>query len=186
MQGLLVRIEFGEYVIRDWGRKDARSIAKYANNRDIAMWLRDGFPCPYTLGDAEAFLSAVSRQNLRTAFAIATADEAIGGIGLEFGRDVHRFTAELGYWLGEPFWGRGIMTQAVRHVTAWAFENLELYRVYATVFEGNAASARVLEKAGYTREGCLRASVFKSGRILDQSLYARIRDGITQMKETTE
>jgi ribosomal-protein-alanine N-acetyltransferase len=177
-RGVFVRIEFGEYVIRDWGRKDARSLAKYANNRNIAMWLRDGFPCPYTLGDAEAFLSAVSRQNPRTAFAIATTDEAIGGIGLEFGRDVHRFTAELGYWLGEPFWGRGIMTQAVRHLTAWAFENLEVHRIYATVFEGNDASARVLEKAGYTREGCLRASVFKNGRILDQSLYAKIRDGI--------
>jgi ribosomal-protein-alanine N-acetyltransferase len=180
-----MRIEFGEYVIRDWGQKDARSIAKYANNRHIAMWLRDGFPYPYTLADAEAFLSVVARQNLRTAFALATADEAVGGIGVEFGRDVHRFTAELGYWLGEPFWGRGIMTQAVRLLTAWAFENLELYRIYATVFEGNAASERVLKKAGYTREGCLRASVFKNGRILDQSLYAKIRDGIRQAKEVT-
>ena len=173
-----MRIEFDEFVIRDWGTKDARAIAKHANNHGIAMWLRDGFPCPYMLSDAEAFLAAVSRQNLRTAFAIATADEAIGGIGLEFGRDVHRFTAELGYWLGEPFWGRGIMTQAVRHLTAWAFENLELHRIYASVFEGNGASMRVLEKAGYTREGCLRASVFKHGRILDQSLYSRIRDGL--------
>jgi ribosomal-protein-alanine N-acetyltransferase len=176
--GERVRVEFGEYVVRDWVKKDAPSIAKYADNRNVAMWLRDGFPCPYAVSDAEAFLSAVVRQNLRTAFAIATTDEAIGGIGLEFGRDVHRFTAELGYWLGEPFWGRGIMTQAVGRLTAWAFENLEVHRIYATVFDGNAASVRVLEKAGFQCEGCLRASVFKNGRILDQFLYARIREGL--------
>jgi len=173
-----VRIEFGDYAIRDWVKGDARAIAKHANNRNIAMWLRDGFPCPYVLSDAQAFLSVVSRQDVRTAFAIATAEEVIGGIGLEFGRDVHRFTAELGYWLGEPFWGRGIMTDAVRHFTAWAFETFEVYRIHAAVFDGNAASVRVLEKAGFQCEGRLRASVFKNGRILDQLLYAKMKEGL--------
>lgn len=179
-----MRIELGKYAIRDWGKGDARAIAKYANNRNIAMWLRDGFPYPYALSDAQAFLSVVLHQEVRTAFAIATAREAIGGIGLEFGKDVHRFTAELGYWLGEPFWGRGIMTEAVRHFTAWAFENFAVYRIYATAFDGNAASIRVLEKAGFQQEGHLHASVLKNGRILDQWLYARIKEGLTKEGET--
>jgi ribosomal-protein-alanine N-acetyltransferase len=173
-----VRIGFGEYRIRDWAPADAGSIAKYANNRKIAMWLRDRFPYPYTKSDAEAFLAAVAQQDPRTTFAIATQDEAIGGVGLEFGADVHRFTAELGYWLGEPFWGRGIMTDAVRCFTAWAFENFEVYRIHAAAFAGNHPSVRVLEKAGFEREGCLRASVFKNGTIMDQLLYARIREDI--------
>jgi len=129
--------------------------------------------------DAEGFLSAVLRQNPRLAFAIATRQEAIGGIGLDMGSDVQRFTAELGYWLGEPFWGRGIMSQAVAQFTAWAFEHIELHRIFASVFASNAASARVLEKAGFECEGRLRASVFKNGRILDQFLYAKIKDGIS-------
>jgi [ribosomal protein S5]-alanine N-acetyltransferase len=173
-----MKIKFGEYMIRDWKRGDAKSIAQYANNPNIAMRLRDRFPCPYTICDAEGFIAAVSRQDPRVAFAIATRREAIGGIGLEMGSDVYRFTAELGYWLGEPFWGRGIMTGAVREFTTWAFEHLSLYRIHANIFATNAASARVLEKAGFEREGCLRAGVFKNGQILDQLVYARTKDGI--------
>ena len=170
-----MRIEFGEYRIRDWVNGDAQSLVRYANNRNVARWLRDRFPHPYTTADARTFLAAVAALNPQTTFAISTDEEAIGGVGLEFGSDIHRFTAELGYWLGEPFWGRGIRTDAARHLTAWAFQNLEIYRIYATVFAGNQASMRVLEKAGFEREGRLRASVFKNGRIMDQLLYARIR-----------
>ena len=173
-----MKIRFGEYVIRDWRKDDAAFIARYANNRNIAMWLRDRFPYPYTIYDAEGFLAAVARQDPRASFAIATRHEAIGGIGLDMGNDVYRFTAELGYWLGEPFWGRGIMSRAVTEFTAWAFGHIELHRIYANVFATNGASARVLEKAGFECEGRLRASVFKNGQILDQFLYARIKDGI--------
>jgi len=173
-----MRIKFGEYRIRDWAMEDASAIVRYADNRNISMWLRDRFPSPYTLYDAEAFLLAIAQQNPRTAFAVATNREAIGGIGLEFGRDVHRFTAELGYWLGEPFWGQGIMTEAVRHFSDWAFAHLELHRIHANVFSGNISSARVLEKAGFQCEGRLRASVFKHGRILDQLVYAKVKGGI--------
>ncbi len=173
-----MKIRFGEYMIRDWRKDDAASIARYANNRNIAMWLRDRFPYPYTIYDAEGFLAAVARQNPRVSFAIATRYEAIGGIGLDMGADVYRFTAELGYWLGEPFWGRGIMSQAVAEFAAWAFKHIELYRMYANVFATNGASARVLEKAGFECEGRLRASVFKNGQILDQLLFAKVKDGI--------
>ncbi len=173
-----MRIEFGEYVIRDWTGDDVRSIVRYANNRKVSMWLRDRFPFPYTEANANAFLSVVLRQDPRTVFAIATEREAIGGVGLEFGSDIHRFTAELGYWLGEPFWGCGIGTDAVRLFTTWAFEHLEVHRIFAGVLDGNAASVRVLEKAEFEKEGRLRAAVFKNGRVLDQLLYAKIKDGI--------
>ncbi|HSV98950.1 MAG TPA: GNAT family protein [Sedimentisphaerales bacterium] len=173
-----MRIELGEYVIRDLTIEDASAIVRYANNRKIAMWLRDRFPYPYTAADANRFLAAVTRQDPRTVFAIATQAEVIGGIGLEFRDDVHRYTAELGYWLGEPFWGRGVMTEAVRRFAGWAFENLEVHRICVSIFDGNDASVRVLEKAGFQREGRLRAAVFKNGRILDQLLYAKIKDGI--------
>ena len=173
-----MKIKFGEYMIRDWKKSDAESIAYYANNPNISIRLRDRFPNPYTIYDAEGFLAAVSRQDPRMAFAIATRDEAIGGIGLDAGSDVYRFTAELGYWLGEPFWGKGIMTEAVTRFTAWAFEERSLYRIYANVFATNTASTRVLEKAGFEFEGCLRAGVFKNDQILDQLLYARVKDGI--------
>ena len=153
-------------MIRDWRTDDAASIAKYANNRKIWINLRDGFPYPYQLSYAENFLSKVAQQNPRTVFAIANDKEAIGSIGLMLGGDVHRFTAEMGYWLAEPFWNKGIMSEVVS-------------RLFAEPYIGNTASVRVLEKAGFVLEGTLRASVFKDGKVLDQFLYAKIRQGIT-------
>ena len=109
-------------------------------------------------------------------FALATAQEAIGSIGLSPGQDVHRYTAELGYWLAEPFWGRGIVSRAVTALTAHAFsQRTDLVRIQAAVFSWNAASARVLEKAGYQREGVLRQSVFKDGVLGDSYMYAKLR-----------
>ena len=109
-------------------------------------------------------------------YAIASDEEAIGGIGLRWQQDVHRRSAEIGYWVGEPFWGQGIATKAVRALTEYAFVNPGLIRIYASVFELNPASARVLEKAGYTYEGRLRKSVTKDGITIDQLLYAIVRE----------
>jgi [ribosomal protein S5]-alanine N-acetyltransferase len=172
--------KFGKYVIRDWKIEDAPSIAKYADNRKIWQNLRDGFPNPYSMHDAEIFIARLCEANPRTAFAIATESEAIGSIGLMLGKDVHRFTAEMGYWLAEPFWGKGIMTHAVRFIVDWAFRELELHRISAEPYASNPASHRVLEKAGFIREGILRSSVFKDGKILDQYLYSYIGYSITQ------
>ena len=162
----------GEYVVRDVRPEDAPSIALYADNPRVAANLRDIFPHPYHLEDAERFLESVTREEPRTVFAIATEWEAIGIIGLTLGEDVHRFTAELGYWLGEPFWGRGIMTDAVRVVVEYGFSELGLVRIYAEPYVGNVGSARVLEKAGFELEGRMRANVFKNGLVRDQFLYA--------------
>jgi RimJ/RimL family protein N-acetyltransferase len=171
-----MKIEFlsGKYMIRDWQRDDGESVARYANNRKIWINLRDIFPHPYTIANAEAFLSIVMEDDPKTVFAIANEVEAIGSIGLMVGKDVHRFTAELGYWLAEPFWGKGIMTAAVKRITEYAFSSFGLKRVYAEPYTTNTASARVLEKAGFKYEGHLRASAFKDGRLVDQLLYARV------------
>jgi RimJ/RimL family protein N-acetyltransferase len=162
----------GDFVIRDWQMGDAPSITKYANNRKIWINLRDAFPHPYRLEHAEEFISRVLDSNSTTVFAISNEKEAIGSIGLMRGVDVHRYTAELGYWLGEPFWGKGIMTHAVKSITAYAIHDLKLKRVFAEPFAGNSASARVLEKAGFQCEGLMRSNVYKDGKVLDQFLYS--------------
>jgi RimJ/RimL family protein N-acetyltransferase len=166
--------EIGNFIIRDWKIEDAPSIAKYANNRKIWMNLRDAFPHPYSLHDAEAFISRVVKSDQAHLFAIATQSEAIGGIGFVPGKDVHRYTAELGYWLAEPFWGKGIMTQAVRSLAAYAMHDLRLHRLYAEPYSTNPASMRVLEKAGFICEGRLRSNAFKDGKVLDQFIYSVI------------
>ncbi len=163
-------------IIRPWSPEDAVAVQRYANNRKIWINLRDVFPHPYTLDDARAFLSRVTQERPQTTFAIATVSEAIGCLGLRIGSDVHCKRAELGFWLGEPFWGRGIMSEAVAELTRRAFGMFDLKRIYAEAFADNPASARVLEKAGFLCEGRLRASSFKDGRVLDSFLYARVRD----------
>jgi RimJ/RimL family protein N-acetyltransferase len=165
----------GDYLLRDWENKDAQAIAAYANNRKIWLNLRDGFPSPYTPRDAEQFIAKVNQADPRTVFAIATETEAIGSIGLVLGSDVHRYTAEIGYFLAEPFWGKGIMTQAVHYFTTWAIQKFRLHRISAEPYAPNRASRRVLEKAGYVYEGTCRSSVFKNGEIMDQAVYSCIR-----------
>ncbi|HZO81085.1 MAG TPA: GNAT family N-acetyltransferase [Candidatus Binataceae bacterium] len=163
-------------ILRPWRRSDARALVRYANNRKIWLNLRDRFPHPYTEADARAWLDLRAADIGNPAnFAIEFDGEAIGAIGLEFLADVHRLTAEIGYWLGEPLWGRGFATLAVRAVTRYSFETFELRRIQAAVFEWNPASARVLEKAGYVCEGRLRDYVVKDSRVGDALLYAKLR-----------
>ena len=169
-----MELQLKSCVIRTWSSSDAEAVQRYANNRKIWQNLRDVFPHPYTLDDAHAFLSRVTNEQPSATFAIALPSEAIGCIGLQLGRDVHRKTAELGYWLGEPFWGRGIMSEAVAELTRWAFEAFDLERIFAEPFANNPASMRVLERAGFVCEGRLRSSVFKDGRCLDSFLFARV------------
>lgn len=168
-------IRFNEYMIRDWRKDDAPGIVKYANNRKISKNLRDGFPYPYNLSDAEEFLTRVRQQDPRVFFALASDSDLIGGIGLGLGEDVHRFSAEMGFWLAEPYWGKGIMTETVKRLTEFAFDQYKLKRIFAEPYTTNPASARVLEKAGYILEGIMRANVVKDGKILDQYLYARVK-----------
>jgi len=168
-----MKIQFLDCILRNFKDEDVDSIFKYANNRKIWLNLRDGFPHPYTMADAELFLSNVRAKNPETAFAITSGDDVIGSIGLNIGKDVHRRTAELGYWLAEPFWNRGIVTEAVQIIVAYGFKNFDLVRIFAEPYASNTASAKILEKCGFEFEGCLKSSVLKDGKILDQLLYAK-------------
>ena len=161
--------------IRCWNDRDVDALVKHADNRNIWLNLRDGFPHPYTAESARSFLAIVGRQNPVTFFAIATSEEAIGGIGVTLNQDVHRLTAEMGYWLGESHWGKGIMTETISRFTEFAFKRFGLARIYAEPYVTNRASCRVLEKSGFALEGRMRSNVIKDKRILDQFLYAKIK-----------
>jgi len=163
--------------LRPWRLADAPSLVKYANNPNVARQLRDRFPHPYTAADARQFIQSVANARPATTFAIIVDDLAVGGTGFAPGADVERFSAEIGYWLGEPFWGRGITADAVRLVSDYAFVTCNMLRLFALPFADNAQSIRVLEKAGYTREALLRASSVKEGRPRDQALYALVNAG---------
>ena len=161
--------------IRPWRLDDAESLVKHANNHKVWLALRDRFPHPYTIQDAREFLQqAISEQPI-TKFCIEVNGRAVGGMGICLGQDVHRHTATLGYWLGENFWGRGIMTEAVAALTDLCFENFSLRRISAEVFANNPASARVLEKAGFVFEARLEKNVIKDGELLDSLLHARTK-----------
>jgi len=161
--------------IRPWRLDDAESLVRQANNRNVWIALRDIFPHPYTIEDADTFLRSVINSEPVTLFCVEANGAAVGGIGIRIGTDVHRRTAELGYWLGEEFWRRGIMTEAVAVFTDFCFENFQLRRIHAEPFANNPASARVLEKAGFTFEGRLKNNVLKDEKLLDSLLYARTK-----------
>lgn len=170
-----MELDAGVCAVRPWRAADAPSLVAHANNRRVWLHLRDAFPHPYTSADADRWLALAAAAEPPTHWAVAVDGAAVGGIGLVVGTDVARLTAELGYWLGEPFWGRGIVTAAVRAVTRHAFAALPLERVFALPFGPNRASQRVLEKAGFTREGVLRRAAVKDGRVLDHVVYAILR-----------
>lgn len=158
--------------IRPWRPSDLESLVTHANNRNIWINLRDRFPHPYTTRDGRAFLKHAREQQPESAFAIVVNGEAVGGIGFQLQGDVERVSAEIGYWLGEPFWGRGIATEALVALTEYAIATHGLTRVYAVPFAWNRASCRVLEKAGYALEGRLCRSAVKDGSVTDQLQYA--------------
>ena len=156
---------------------DVASLVRHANNINIARHLRDRFPHPYTEANAREYLKFASSLEDQSNMAIEVDGEAVGAVGYVQGQDVERFSAEIGYWLGEALWGRGIVTEALTLMTGHAFVERNLLRLFALPFADNAASVRVLEKAGYTREALLRASCVKYGVARDQLLYARINPG---------
>jgi [ribosomal protein S5]-alanine N-acetyltransferase len=171
-----VLIKLKNCSVRSYTLSDAESLAKYADNRKVWLNLRDGFPHPYSVDNAVDFITRATGAKPETNFAICVDDKAVGGIGFLLHSDVERISAELGYWLGEPFWGKGVTSEAVKAVTLYAVQEHDLKRVYAVPYSGNSSSARVLEKAGYVLEGVMRKSAIKDGKIVDQLLYAYVTD----------
>lgn len=165
------------FKLRKWDIKDIDSVARYANNKKIAGNLRNAFPYPYTRESAESFISACIKSDSTEALfrAIDVNGEAVGSIGVFVKDDVYSKSAEMGYWLAEPFWGRGIMTQAIKQMCDIAFLQYDIIRIFAEPFAHNTASRKALENAGFKLEGVLEKSVFKNGEILDSCIYAIIK-----------
>jgi ribosomal-protein-alanine N-acetyltransferase len=169
----MINLKCGPATVRSWRQGDEQSIPLHANNRKVWLNLRDRFPYPYTRSDAEQWIKLITQITPETNFAIDVNDEAVGGIGLVLHDDVERCSAEVGYWLGEKYWGRGIVTAALVSFTDYALKEFNLTRVYAVPYARNAASIKVLEKAGYICEGVMRRSAIKDGVVLDQVMYAK-------------
>ena len=176
-----MEIDLDKYKIRSYSRSDKDALIKYANNINVSRNLRDSFPFPYTKKDAHEWLRIVCNQQIELNFAIANNEELIGGIGLMPQSDVYKFSAEIGYWLAEPFWGKGITSRAVIAMTKFAFDNFNFNRLFAAVFEGNPASMKVLENSGYKLEGTFRQTVFKEGIFKDQMMYSILREEFNQL-----
>ena len=165
------------FALREWRETDAGALAAAANSPKIAANLRNAFPYPYTPEDARLYISGCiakgeTRQLTR---AIVVDGNAAGSIGVFVQDDVYERSAELGYWLAEEFWGRGIMTEAVKRICREAFARFGLLRIYAEPFEHNVASRRVLEKAGFPCEGVMRSGVYKSGKVYSYCMYALLK-----------
>lgn len=164
----------GNVLIRNFTENDLPKLVEYVDNKNVSKNLRDAFPSPYTLKDAWEFYEIVKDEEPRTNFAIEIQGEYAGNIGLVIGTDVYRNSAELGFFIGEPHWNKGITSQAVNLITKYAFEKLGIVRIFSIVFEYNVASQRVLEKCGFEKEAIFKKSITKKGIIYDEIRYSKI------------
>lgn len=164
--------------LREWRIEDKTALAENLNDLRVLNNLRDGLPYPYTEKDAEDFIKAMlaSDREKTFAFAITLDDRVIGSIGVFRCDNIHRRSAEMGYYIGEKYWGRGYMTSAVRQMCGYVFANTDIIRIFAEPFADNIGSCRVLEKAGFTCEGVLRSNAVKNGVIKDMKMYALIKE----------
>ena len=167
-----------KFELRKWNLEDSHDVAHYANNKKIAANLRNVFPYPYTLADAEGYIRSCveNSEERQICRAIVVDGHVAGSVGIFCGTDVYEKSAELGYWLAEEFWGNGIMTEAVKQLCQEAFAKFDIIRIYAEPFAYNTGSRRVLEKAGFSLEGIMKKGVFKNGQIQDYCMYALLKD----------
>ncbi len=173
-----MQIVTGSSLLRGWTPEDAESLVRHANNPRIASMMRDAFPYPYTPADAYRFIALAADTSSHLYLAIDVGGEAVGGIGIQPLNDVHRRTAEIGYWLAESFRGRGIVTDAVRTLVPVAFATFDIVRLEAGIFSSNPASMRVLEKCGFTREAVHQKAITKNGIVLDEVVYVHFGENV--------
>jgi len=162
-------------LIRKWNINDIEVLVQIANNINVWNNLRNYFPHPYTIDDAKSWLELVDVEGATLNFAIEFEGELVGGIGLIPNSDVYVMSAEIGYWIGESYWGKGIATEAIRQITEYIFYNFDIIRIYAEVFENNKPSMRALEKNGFYLEGVRRKSILKNGNLMDDYIWVRLR-----------
>ncbi len=160
------------FKLRKWRVSDLDSLVKYANNPKIAKFLTNQFPFPYTRKDGKRFLKSVVKEDPPKILAIEVDHEAVGAIGVFPQSDIYAKNAEMGYWLAEPYWGRGIMARAIKEMVSYGFQTFDVTRIFARPFSTNSASQRVLEKAGFVLEAKLEKSIFKQGEYLDELIYS--------------
>jgi len=164
------------FVLRNWQRGDEVSLQRNANNPNVSRYLKERFPYPYTIDDATDWINYnLTQDEPIVNFALDIAGEIAGGIAIELRGDIYSRSGIIGYWLAEQFWGKGIMPEAVKLVTQYGFNRLDLIRLQAGVFSKNAASMRVLEKAGYYKEAVLKNTVIKNGELMDEHLYVNLK-----------
>ena len=161
-----------EFKLRSWNLNDLESLVKYANNYNIAKNLTNQFPHPYSKENGVAFIAMATKNDPLTIFAIEINGQAAGGIGLHPQQDIHCKNAELGYWLAEPYWGKGIITHAIQEIVAYGFKTFEIDRIFARPFENNVGSQKALIKSGFVLEGKFDKVLYKNGEYLDELIYA--------------
>ena len=168
--------------IRKWKLSDAKDLAAALSNKKVQDNLRDGLPYPYTEQDGKEFISAMlsADENETFAFAIMVDDKVVGSIGIFRQGNIHRQTAELGYYIAEEYWGKGIMAEAVKQICEYVFGNSDIIRIYAEPFAYNIASCRVLEKAGFQYEGTLRSNAVKNSKVIDMKMYSLLKEEIKE------
>ena len=168
--------------IRKWELSDAKDLAVALSNKKVQDNLRDGLPYPYTEQDGKEFISAMlsADESETFAFAITVDNMVIGSIGIFRQGNIHSQTAELGYYIAEEYWGKGIMTEAVKQICEYVFANSDIIRIYAEPFAYNIASCRVLEKVGFQYEGTLRSNAVKNGRVIDMEMYSLLKAEIKE------
>ena len=164
-----------EFKLRPFRDSDLAGLVKYANNYNIAKYLTNQFPHPYTEEDGRKFISNVTNSDPVNVFAIEVNGEAAGAIGIFPQSDIHEKNAEMGYWLAEPYWGKGIVTRAIGQIVEYGFKTFDISRIYARPFATNRASQRVLEKAGFTCEARLKNALYKNGSYMDELIYRKIK-----------
>lgn len=160
------------FILRPWQISDINDLVRNANNKNISDNLTNAFPHPYTIADGEKFIKSLEKHNPTKAFAIVINNEACGAIGVFQQMDVHEKNAEMGYWLAEQHWGKGIITNAIKQIVEYGFKNFEITRIFARPFGSNLASQKVLEKAGFKLEAKLKNTIYKNGKFLDELYYA--------------
>ena len=164
--------------IRKWELSDAKDLAAALSNKKVQDNFRDGLPYPYTEQDGKEFISAMlsADENETFAFAIMVDDKVVGSIGIFRQGNIHSQTAELGYYIAEEYWGKGIMTEAVKQICEYVFGDSDIIRIYAEPFAYNIASCRVLEKVGFQYEGTLRSNAVKNGKVIDMKMYSLLKE----------
>lgn len=170
-----------EFTLRDFNSGDAESVVKSANNPEVSKYLRDRFPSPYTLKDAHEFIEIFLPATQGKVFAIDIGGKAVGAIGLNIQPDENRMNAELGYWLAEEFWNKGVMSEAVKRIVVFGFEKLNIIKIYAKVYEGNTASSVILEKNGFQLEARMKKNAIKNGLYVDELFYSKFKEEIQEV-----